>query len=420
MMRDPDRLIGDFWRKAAGLRAILHVLASICIVATGNSLLTTTVSLHLSDPAIDPHVVQLLLTAFPIGFLGGCLSARFLVVRFGHERAFQIVSLLAAFGAGGYMVTESAPVWFCLRLINGFSIAALFVVSESWINLYADQKNRGTYFSLYMLMTSLATLFAQLLIEAAGPKSPHLFQLVLAVILFGLVYARFVGGPWPTLRLPLAVTVDAGNVHAGSRFGIWRLAALAPVTVVCVFQSGMTNMNVYTMTPIYAERVNLDAAVAVTLVTAFSLGGMLAQAPIGWLSDRMDRRVLLLLQGLAAAGLCAAIAWPGMRPQALLYGLFFVYGAVALTIYPVAIAYANAQLDSRHMVSASGSLLLLYSIGNIMTPGLAAQLMEQFAPQALFLLLGGGAFLVAAAACFNLVRRPIGAAKPCLVSGGCE
>jgi hypothetical protein len=72
------------------------------------------------------------------------------------------------------------------------------------------------------------------------------------------------------------------------------------------------------------------------------------------------------------------------------------------------------------MVSASGSLLLLYSIGNIMTPGLAAQLMEQFAPQALFLLLGGGAFLVAAAACFNLVRRPIGAAKPCLVSGGCE
>lgn len=182
----------------------------------------------------------------------------------------------------------------------------------------------------------------------------------------------------------------------------------------------MTNMNVYTMTPIYAERVHLDAAVAVTLVTAFSLGGMLAQAPVGWLSDRMDRRVLLLVQGLAGAGLCAAIAWPGSCPQMLLYGLFFAYGAIALTIYPVGIAYANSQLDSRHMVSASGSLLLLYSIGNIMTPGLAAQLMELFAPQALFLLLGSGAFLVAVAACFNLFRRPIGATKPCLVSGGSE
>ncbi|TBG14268.1 MFS transporter (plasmid) [Rhizobium leguminosarum] len=420
MMRDPDRTIGDFWRKAAGLRAILHVMASICIVATGNSLLTTTVSLHLSDPAIDPHVVQLLLTAFPIGFLAGCLSARFMVVRFGHERAFLAVALLAAFGACGYMLTQAAPVWFCLRLINGFSIATLFVVSESWINLYADQKNRGAYFSLYMLMTSLATLFAQLLVEAAGANSPHLFQIVLAVILLGLIYARFVGGPWPTLHLPLAVAVEAGSAHSGNRYGIWRLAALAPVAVVCVFQAGMTNMNVYTMTPIYAERVHLDAAVAVTLVTAFSLGGMLAQAPVGWLSDRMDRRVLLLLQGLAGTGLCAAIAWPGSYPQMLLYGLFFAYGAIALTIYPVGIAYANSQLDSRHMVSASGSLLLLYSIGNIMTPGLAAQLMELFAPQALFLLLGSGAFLVAATACFNLLRRPIGATKPCLVSGGSE
>ena len=78
-MHEPDGTIGKLWRSAAGLRAIVHVMASICIVATGNSLLTTTVSLHLSDPALDPHVVQLLLTAFPIGFLGGCLSALFLV-----------------------------------------------------------------------------------------------------------------------------------------------------------------------------------------------------------------------------------------------------------------------------------------------------------------------------------------------------
>jgi MFS family permease len=419
-MHDPDRMMGNIPRKAVGLRAILHVMASICIVATGNSLLTTTVSLHLSDPALDPHVVQLLLTAFPIGFLAGCLSARFLVVRFGHERSFLLVASLAGLGAGGYMLTEAATVWFCLRLINGFSIATLFVVSESWINLYADQKNRGAYFSFYMLMTSLATLFAQLLVEAAGANSPHLFQIVFGVILLGLIYARFVGGPWPALRLPLTVTVEAGNAHSGHRYGIWRLAALAPVTVICVFQSGMTNMNVYTMTPIYAERMHLDATVAVTLVTAFSLGGMLAQAPVGWLSDRMDRRVLLLLQGLTGAGLCAAIAWAGSYPQPLLYGLFFAYGAIALTIYPVGIAYANSQLDSRHMVSASGSLLLLYSIGNIMTPGLAAQLMELFAPEALFLLLGSGAFLVAAAACFNLLRRPIGAVKPCLISGGSE
>ncbi len=402
-------------KRGARLRAIVHVLASICIVATGNSLLTTVVSLRLSDPAIAPDVVQFLLTAFPIGFLAGCLSSRFLVARFGHERTFLAVALLAAFAAVGYMLTASAPVWFGLRLLNGFAIAALFVVSESWINLYADQKNRGAYFSLYMLMTSLATLFAQLLVEVAGPVSPYLFHIVFAVIAAGLLYARLVAGSWPPINLPPPAAREI--TPSRHRFGIIKLALLAPVTVVGVFQAGMTNMNVYTMTPIYAERVGLSATMAVSLATAFSLGGMLAQAPAGWLSDRMDRRILLLLQGLAAMAFCAVIAWPGMRPDGLLYGLFFAYGAIALTIYPVAIAFANSQLDSHQMVSASGGLLFLYSIGNIMTPGVAAGLMEHYAPHALFLLLGTGALLVAVAACANLLRRASPANKPFLVSG---
>jgi len=418
-MRGFGRSIAEAWHRATRFRAIIPIMASICVVGTGNALLTTTVSLRLSDPSISVRIVQLLLTAFPVGFLAGCLSARFLVSRLGHERAFLSMALLAAFATCGYMLTPAMPLWFCLRLINGFAIATLFVISESWINLYADQRNRGVFFSLYMLMTSLAVLFGQLFVEAAGPHSRYLFQIALVVILSGFFYARFLGGCWPALPLPQPIE-GASTTTSAERYGIWQLVRLAPVTVVSVVQAGMTNMNVYTMTPIYAERVGLDAASAVTLVTAFSLGGMLAQAPVGWLSDRVDRRLLLLVQGLVAAGICAAIAWPGSHPQILLLALFFAYGAAALTIYPVAIAYANSQLDSRHMVSASGGLLLLYSIGNIMTPGLAAQLMELFAPQALFLLLGSGAFMVAVAACFNLLRRPIGATKPCLVPGGSE
>lgn len=418
-MRNPDRSVVGAWQRAAGLRAILHVMASICIIATGNSLLTTTISLRLSDPAIHPQVVQALLTAFPIGFLAGCLLARRVVVRFGHERAFLIVTALAALSAFAYMLTGAAPVWFCLRLISGFAIATLFVIAESWVNLYANQKNRGAYFSLYMLTTSLATVFSQLLVQGAGPASPYLFQIVLGLILSGLVYSRYLGGPWPVLPLP-AATVDTGGVPPRNRLGLWQLAVLAPVTVVCVFTAGMTNMNVYTMTPIFGERVGFDPAATVGMMTAFSLGGMLAQMPIGWLSDRMDRRVLLLLQGAAGAAVCAAIAWPGLPAPGVMYGQFFAYGAIALTIYPVGIAFANSRIESRFMVSASGSLLLLYSVGNIVTPGIAAELMERFAPQALFLLLGSGSVAVALAACFNLGRRLDPSAAPCLSAKGTE
>jgi MFS family permease len=423
-MRQFSSTMAALWQKAERSRAILPIMASVCIVGTGNGLLTTAVSLRLSGRDIDPHVVQFVLTAFPVGFLVGCLITRFLVASLGHERTFLLVSLLAALVTSGFIVTNMMPVWFCLRLLSGLSMAALFIVCESWINLYASERNRGTYFSLYMMMTSLAVLFGQLLVEAAGPHSPHLFLIATMVIAIGLVYCKFIGGRWPALPIWQSRADPLTVAPAEQRYRLWRLAILAPVTIVGVFQAGMTNMNVFAMTPIYGVHIGLSAATTVGLVTTFSVGGMLAQAPVGWLSDRVDRRLMLLVQGILAASLCAAIVWAGHNFVPLLFVLFFAYGATALTIYPVAIAFANSQIDGRHMVSASGGLLLLYSIGNVMTPGVAASLMENVAPQALFIMLGTGAGLVAIAASLNLLRRraaaPVQTGTECIASGTSE
>jgi MFS family permease len=237
----------------------------------------------------------------------------------------------------------------------------------------------------------------------------------------GVLYCRFVGRPWPSLPVRNVRPMQAGGTSGDQRYGLWKLALLAPVTIIAVFQSGMTNMNVFALTPLYGAKIDLPAATTVGLVTAFSMGGMLAQTPVGWLSDRFDRRWMLLVQGLLAAALCAAIVLLGSRFVPVLFALFFLYGAAALTIYPVGIAFANSQIESRFMVSASGGLLLLYSVGNVMTPGIAAGLMDHVAPYALFVMLGSGGALVAVGACFNLCRRA-GATRvkqsvDCLVSG---
>lgn len=410
-----------FWARTARWRALAPVMASICVIGTGNSLLTTSVSLELSRPEFEPRVVQVLLTGFSVGFLVGCLVARLLITRLGHRTAFLAAGSLAAVAALGYTATTAASVWFGLRILNGLAMAALFVVSESWINLYADHRMRGRYFSLYMLMTSLAVLFGQLLVEAAGPRSPHLFPMAALTICAGFLYCRFLG-PWPALPAHADRPRQPDTEPGEQRYGLWRLAVLAPVTVIAVFQAGMTNMNVFALTPIYGAKIGLPAATSVGLVTAFSLGGMVAQAPIGWLSDRLDRRIILLIQGILAAAMCLGIIGLGNWSVTLLFALFFLYGATALTIYPVGIAFANSQIDSRHMVSASGGLLLLYSVGNIMTPGLAAELMDVVSPTALFMLLGAGAVLVAVAASFNLRRRIacVSSLPDCLVCGANE
>ncbi|MFK0166862.1 MFS transporter [Rhizobium sp. NPDC090279] len=420
-MSSETSIEASFWKRAARFRALVPVMVAICVIGTGNSLLTTSVSLSLSRPEIDPSAVQLLLTGFPVGFLTGCLVARFLVARLGHRGTFLTVSFLAALAGSGYMVTTVTSLWLVLRFLNGFAMAVLFVVSESWINLYADQNNRGAYFSLYMMMTSLAVLFGQLMVEAAGPHSPHLFLIGGLTVTAGALYCRFVGRPWPTLPVRSVPPLQAEVSAADHRCGLWKLAALAPVTIIAVFQAGMTNMNVFALMPLYGAKIALPAATTIGMVTAFSMGGMLAQTPVGWLSDRLDRRWMLLVQGILAAMLCAAIIMLANRHVPVLFVLFFLYGATALTIYPVGIAFANSQIDSRHMVSASGGLLLIYSIGNVMTPGIAAGLMDYVAPYALFIMLGSGAALVSVGACVNLRRKrtssTANAVADCLTSG---
>lgn len=390
------------WRAAERSRAIGPMLLSICLIGIGSAMLTIALSFQLSVPGADAQAVKFILSAYPIGFLAGCLVARPLITRFGHQRSFLLIAGLAAASTAGFLVTASMPVWFSLRFVGGLAMAALFVIAESWVNLYAAQHNRGRYFSIYMLTTALAALFGQLLVEVIGPHSPYLFHIAAAVILLAVIY-EMVRGDWPAL--PPAVE-RPGDTAGGGRFGLWRLIRTVPVTVVSIFQAGMTNLNVFVMTPIYSAQIGIDAVTAAALVTMLSIGGTFAQAPVGWLSDRFDRRVILLLQGLLALSLCLAIAWMGSRTGPLLTILFIVYGAIVLTIYPVAIAFANSQLHSRHMVSASGSLLLLYSVGNVMTPGIAATLMERTVPQALFLMLGSGGALVAIAALINMLWRP--------------
>lgn len=390
------------WYNAARSRAILPVLAGICLGCTGSAMLMTGVSLHLGQPGTDPDVVQIVLTAYPVGFLVGCLVTRPVVNRLGHENTFGLILVLALASTLGFTVSSHLPLWFGFRLFGGMAMAGMFVVCESWINLYAEERSRGAMFGLYMLSTAVAVLLGQVLVGLVGAQSPHLFTVAAIFVAFAFA-PRLLGRRWPALPAPQP---DRGSPAAPEqRLGVLQLFRIAPVTVVSIFQGGITNMNVFVLTPIYGMQIGLSAATTVALVTTLSIAGMLAQTPVGWLSDRYDRRVILLVQGLVSVALCISIGVLGSRSETLLFILFFAYGATALTIYPVAIAFANARLPARHMVAASGTLLLLYSIGNVATPGLAAGLMAHTVPQAMFFILGVGAVLVAGTACYNLLRK---------------
>jgi MFS family permease len=398
-------------------RAILPLMAAVCIAGAGNGLLTTVVSLHLSSGHFSAFGVQIILSGFPTGFLAGGLVAHGIVARLGHERTFRILALLTALVGVCFALSDQAVLWFLLRLFNGVSMAVLFIVAESWINLYAGPYNRGTLFSLYMLMTSLSVLLGQLMVRLADPQGGSLFIIASGVGLGGVLLSKFVMPAWPALLdTGKGVDIPAIIPARSERFGLWRLACLAPVTVIAAFQAGMTNLNVFAMTPLYGEQIGLSTSTTIGLTTAFSVGGFIAQSPMGWLSDKFDRRALLTMVGGLAVLFCTIVSLLGNTSAWLLYALFFAYGAATLTIYPLAIAFGNARIESRFMVLASGRLLLLYAVGGVVAPLLSTNLMMHFGPRSLFIFMGSGAFCVAVAACFNLLRSsgsaPIGESTP--------
>jgi MFS family permease len=388
----------------AQARPLVPLLASICLIATGNSLLTTAVSIDLGAERAGTSALSLVLTAYPAGFFAGCLLAHPIVARLGHRATFALAGGATALSGVAYALTGLLPVWSALRLANGIAIAMIFVVVESWVNLYAGAGKRGFFFSLYMSMTSLAVLLGQLLVEAAGPHSLLLFPLSTAVVAAGLIVC-FAAGAWPPLPAEDETAGEVTPVPARGR-SLLRLAVAAPATLMAVFLAGMTNMNIYSLLPIYGQQVGLTAADSVALLSAFSIGGLVAQSPFGWLSDRVDRRVLLTAQGTLVATCCGLASVLGAHAPLVLLNVFVGYGMLALPIYPVGVGLANVHTANRDRVTTAGALLMLYAIGSILTPSVATALMAAVAPFGLFLLLGSAAAALAIVACVGRLRGP--------------
>jgi len=126
-----------------GLRAIVPMIAGTAIMCAGNGLLTTVVGLTLIRGGVDPEAVQPIVTGYPLGFLVGCLTARQLIIRLGHARAFATLVLLEAAASIGFTLSFHAWVWVGLRIVDGFCIAGCFTTVESWVNLNADTRSRG-------------------------------------------------------------------------------------------------------------------------------------------------------------------------------------------------------------------------------------------------------------------------------------
>jgi MFS family permease len=331
-------------------------------------------------------------TAWAAGFVLGCLVAPRLVGRVGHIRAFGILS---AFGAAVALVSGiivNPVTWMALRFFTGLTMAGAFMIIESWLNEKAGNENRGTIFGLYTMVSLGAATMGQLGAAAGDVETPDLFVVVGILYCFALIPTAISTAETP--RPIENVSLDLG--------AIWRNS---PIAAAACFLIGVSNGAFGTLGPVYGAQIGLTSANIAYMMSLPVIAGALMQLPFGRLSDTMDRRYVLA--GIAAVGALAGLAMLILKPQSptLVLTMCGLFGAAAFSLYAIAVAHANDHADAGNFVKVSGGLLMLFGLGTVVGPILAAAAMNRIGPEGVFIVTAGAHLMIIVYAIQRTYRR---------------
>ncbi|MCX8567583.1 MULTISPECIES: MFS transporter [Hyphomicrobiales] len=376
----------------ATYRPILSLLRGTAFLLAASGLHGLLLPLRGQEEGFSTTALGLMGTAWAGGFVAGCYFAPRVVRRAGHVRAFGTFAASAAIVAllTGLIVNEY--VWIFLRAFTGFVMAGAFMVIESWLNERATNENRGTVFGLYMMVTYASIMAGQMMVAGGDVKNASLFMVTGILFCLSLIPTAVSSAAHPK---PLQdVSLDLKGLYANS-----------PVASVACFLIGVANGDWGTLGAVYGARVGISTPEIALMMSLVVIAGAALQIPVGKISDRTDRRYVLIGASLASAVAAVLIFLVAPRSGPFVIAMTACYGAFAYTLYSLAVAHANDHAKPEDFVKVSGGLLLLYGFGTMVGPLLGAWLMDALRPEALFLATAAAHFGLAGYTALRIRRR---------------
>lgn len=367
------------------LRNSWALLLGMMLLQVGNGLQGTLVGVRGDIEGFSTSALSFVMSAYFVGFLFGARFTPNLIRRVGHVRVFGALASVVSAALILYAALPYLWIWFLLRIIIGFGFSGIYVVAESWLNDSATNETRGQALSIYVIVQMLGIILAQYLLNVADPGEYDLF--VVISVLVSLSFLPILLSISPVPRFQTTEPMSLRELWVVSPLGLFGMLMLGGVFSV-----------MFTMASIYGTQMGLSLAEISVFAGSFYVGGLLFQYPIGWVSDRMDRRVLILgLTAFAGGALCLGVWLASSFGALLLMGV--IVGGVANPLYSLLIAYTNDFLEHDEMAAASGGLIFVNGLGAIAGPLFVGWLMAQFGADMYFLFMGvllGGVALFAA------------------------
>lgn len=353
------------------LRPIASLLLGIAFLLSGNGLLFTLLPLRGTAENFGALALGLIGSSYYVGFVAGCILAPFVVQSSGHIRAFAALVALAVTASLAYELAPHPLAWAALRLINGFSLAGIYLVVESWLNSSTTNDTRGLVMSSYVVVNYGAFTVGQVLVTLYPISAAGDFMIAAILGAIGIIPVALTRSPQPA---PIKVV----------RFRPVQLYRAAPVGLVASSMIGMVSGSFWSLGAISAAGSGLDVGHVAMFMSAATLAGAINQWPVGRLSDRIDRRIVLLVL-LISASLVGFLLWLTAASGMILIGFGLLFGALALPTYSLAAAHAYDRTPASETVPTAATILLANAAGAVIGPLIASAVMSAVDPRGLFL-----------------------------------
>jgi len=361
------------------------------LLMIGNGLQGTLLGLRGEIEGFSTFEISVVMSAYFLGFLGGSRFTPKLIARVGHVRVFAALGSMISAVLIMYPALTEPWAWVIGRVIIGFCFCGVYITAESWLNDASDNENRGQALSIYMIVQMAGIVTAQYIVTIGDISGFILF--IVPSVLVSLAFAP--------------ILLSAGRSPDFSTTKPMRIVNLvqnSPLSCVGMFMLGGVFAAQFGMSAVYGGRVGLSVGQISLFVSAIYIAALLLQYPIGWLSDRMDRRTLIIwLSAAGGAGCLIAYSTDGAFWAILVSGA--IMGGTSNPLYALIIAYANDYLERDDMAAASGGLLFVNGLGAVSGPLILGWMMDEIGPGGYWVFMAFLMIGIAAYALFRSFRR---------------
>ena len=356
-------VLGNTWALMLGMMLLM----------VGNGLQGTLIGIRGEIEGFSTIELSIVMSAYFVGFLGASQLVPELIRRVGHVRVFAALASFISAVLIAYPLLTNPIFWSIGRVVIGFCYCGVYITAESWLNNSVDNEKRGQALSLYMIVQMVGIVLAQGVLALGNPNGYSLFIIISILVSISFAPILLSISPAPAFERTKLMTLS-------------RLFTSSPLACVGMFLLGGVFSAQFGMSAVFGAQIGLSLSQISLFVASFYIGAMIFQYPIGWVSDKMDRRLLILLISAASATGSASAYFAGGYFFALVFAAFLV-GGLTNPLYSLLIAHANDFIEYEDMTSAAAGLLFVNGVGAVSGPIIIGYAMDAYGSEIFFVII---------------------------------